>query len=59
MGVKGANLEINSGLLLSSFILDYMIIRVKEKESVQEKKNNRKRGMNEREREKRRGKQRH
>ena len=33
MGVKGVNLEINSGLLLSSFILDYMIIRVKEKES--------------------------
>ena len=30
-GVKGGNLEINSGLLLPSFILNYMIIRIKEK----------------------------
>ena len=36
-GVKGDNLEINSGLLLSSLIIDYMIIRVKEKESGEEK----------------------
>ena len=33
MVVKGGNLKINNGLLLSSLILDYMIIRVKEKES--------------------------
>ena len=32
LGVKGDTLEINSGLLLSSFILNYMVIRVKEKE---------------------------
>ena len=32
LGVKRDNLEINSGLLLSSFILIYMIIRAKEKE---------------------------
>ena len=32
MWVKGDNLETNSGLLLSSFILDYMITRVKQKE---------------------------
>ena len=32
MRVKGDNLEINSGLLLSFFVLNYMIIRVKEKE---------------------------
>ena len=32
MGVKEDNKEINSGLLVSSFIIDYMIIRVKEKE---------------------------
>ena len=32
MGVKEVNKGINSGLLLSSFIIDYMIIRVKEKE---------------------------
>ena len=31
MGVKGYNLEINSGLFLSSFILNYMTIRVKDK----------------------------
>ena len=37
LGVKGGNFEINSGLLLSSFIIDYMIIRVKEKESGEEK----------------------
>ena len=32
MGVKGDNLEINSGLVLSSFILNYMVIRVKQRE---------------------------
>ena len=49
MGVKGDNLEINSGLLLSSFIIDYMIIRVKEKKFGEKyKKTERK---NERERE--------
>ena len=37
MGVKEVNKGINSGLLLSSFIIDYMIIRVKEKESGEEK----------------------
>ena len=31
MGVKGDNLELISGLLLPSFILNYMVIRVKEK----------------------------
>ena len=37
MGVKEVNKGINSRLLLSSFIIDYMIIRVKEKESGEEK----------------------
>ena len=37
MGVKEVNKRINSGLLLSSFIIDYMIIRVKEKECEEEK----------------------
>ena len=32
MGVQGGNFEINSGLLLSSFILNYLIVRVIEKE---------------------------
>ena len=47
MGVKGDNLEINSGLLLPSFILNYMIIRVKEKEFEEGKKSerDRKRGI--------------
>ena len=31
MGVKGDNLELISGLLWSSFILNYMVTRVKEK----------------------------
>ena len=31
LGVKGDNLELISGLLLSSFIPNYMLIRVKEK----------------------------
>ena len=37
LGVKEVNKGINSGLLLSSFIIDYMIIRVKEKEFGEEK----------------------
>ena len=36
-GLKEVTFKINNGLILSSFILDYMIIRVKEKESVEEK----------------------
>ena len=32
MRVKGDNLELISGLLMSSFILNYMVIRIKEKE---------------------------
>ena len=50
MGVKGDNLELISGLLWSSFILNYMVIRVKEKELNKEKSE---RGReNEREKEK-------
>ena len=50
MGVKGDNLGINSGLLLPSFTLNYMVIRVKEKELNKEKSE---RGReNEREKEK-------
>ena len=41
MGVKGDNLGINSGLLLPSFILNYMVIRVKEKRVGIRKKKNR------------------
>ena len=37
MGVKGDNLELISGLLWSSFILNYVVIRVKEKELNKEK----------------------
>ena len=37
MGFKEDNKGINSGVLLSSVIIDYMIIRVKEKESGEEK----------------------
>ena len=37
MGVKGDNLELISGLLWSSFILNYMIIRVKRKRERKEK----------------------
>ena len=58
MGVKGDNLGINSGLLLPSFILNYMVIRVKEKELNKEKEErDRKRGRTIERREKRRGKQ--
>ena len=58
MGVKGDNLEINSGLLLSSFIIDYMIIRVKEKEFGEGKIKRTEENERARERE-RRGQQRH
>ena len=60
MGVKKDNLEINSGLLLPSFILNYMVIRVKEKGVGIRKKRKRqkKRGTNEREKRERRGNQR-
>ena len=59
MGVKGDNLEINSGLFLSPFILNYIIIRVKEKEFEQGKiKSQKEREERARKRE-RRGKQRH
>ena len=37
LGGKEVNKGVNSGLLLSSFIIDYMTIRVKEKESGEEK----------------------
>ena len=50
MGAKGDNLGINSELLLPSFILNYMVIRVKEK-SLNKEKSERRRG-NEREKEK-------
>ena len=59
MGVKGDNLEINSGLLLSSFILNYMTIRVKEKGlNKKNRKNRERREKRAREREERRRKQR-
>ena len=50
MGVKGDNLGLNSGFVLSSFILNYMVIRVKEKELNKEKSEKEKR-ENERTRE--------
>ena len=57
MGVKGDNLELISGLLLSSFILNYMLIRVKGKGLEYEKQKEKRRGRtNEREREKQRRK---
>ena len=50
MGVKGDNLGLISGLLVPSFILNYMVIRVKEKELKKEKSEKEKR-VNERTRE--------
>ena len=41
MGVNGDNLGINSGLLLPSFILNYMVIKVKENELESEKEEGR------------------
>ena len=58
MRVKRDNLELINGLNSSSFILNYMLIRVKERGFEYEKEKNRKRGRNDREREERRGKQR-
>ena len=52
MGVKGDNLELISGLLLSSFILNYMVIRVKEKELNKEKSEKEKERGNDREKRK-------
>ena len=49
MGVKGDNLGTNSGLLLPSFILNYMIIRVKEKSLNKEKSEKEKERENDRE----------
>ena len=43
MGVKGDNLELISGLLLSSFILNYMLIRVKEEGLNKKNRKNKKR----------------
>ena len=52
MGVKGDNLELISGLLLSSFILNYMLIRVKRKGLEYENRKKRERkGRNDRPRE--------
>ena len=49
MGVKGANLELISGLLWSSFILNYMVIRVKEKGLNKEKSEKEREGERSRE----------
>ena len=46
MKVKGDNLKINSVLLLSSFILNYMVIRVKQRE-FERRENERERKKNE------------
>ena len=39
MGVKRGNLKLISGLLLPSFIRDYILIRVKERERVERERN--------------------
>ena len=44
MGVKGDTLELISGLLWSSFILNYMLIRVKERGFEQEKEKEQREG---------------
>ena len=49
MGVKGDNLELISGLLWSSFMLNYMVIRVKEKDLNKEKSEKEKVRENDRE----------
>ena len=50
MGVKGDNLGLISGLLLPSFILNYMLIRVKERVGIRKNRKNReKRGERSRE----------
>ena len=50
MGVKRGNLKLISELLLPSFILNYMLIRVKERGWIKKNKKNKKgeRGSNER-----------
>ena len=58
-GLKEVTFKINDGLLLSSLILDYMIIRVKEKKSGEGKIKRTERGRTSEKWEKRRGKQRH
>ena len=50
MGVKRGNLKLISGALLASFILNYILIRVKERGLEYEKEKNRKREKVERER---------
>ena len=55
-GLKKVTFKINNGLLFSSLILDYMIIRVKEKESGEGKIQRTERGRTSEKREKRRGK---
>ena len=58
MKIKGDNLELISGLLLSSFILNYMLIRVKEKKGLNKKnRKNREREKRSIKRRERRGKQ--
>ena len=53
MGVKRGNLELISGLLLPSFILNYMLIRVKERgfgiRKIERTKRERERESNEKE----------
>ena len=53
MGVKRGNLELISGLLWPSFILNYMLIRVKEKGLNKKNRKNREREREERSRERR------
>ena len=50
MGVKRGNLELISGLLLPSFILNYMLIRVKERGLNKKNRKNRETEKNDRER---------
>ena len=50
MGVKRGNLELISGLLLPSFILNYMLIRVKERGLKKKNRKKREREKNDRER---------
>ena len=50
MGVKGDNLGIKSGLLLTSFILNYVLIRVKERGLNKKNRKNKEREKNDQER---------
>ena len=50
MGVKRGNLKLISGLLLPSFILNYILIRVKER-GLEEEKNKKEQRETEKERE--------